>query len=128
MLIPNYLAITTEQYNQIVTTDPDTAVGLVLEWLEESIGTKNLTDIDNAFIDLSDELTDPTMREAVGGNSLIAQDPPLFLASAEEVQSYSSALESYNTDNLECEDAFFTLADFYAHAATNNKAVAVLYN
>ncbi|SES34266.1 hypothetical protein [Corynebacterium cystitidis] len=127
MIIPNYIPITAEQYDQLTTSDPDDAVGLVFVWMEEQANGPG-TDIDKDADDLAAGLNEETTASAVSGKTLLCQDPPLLVATPEETPAMAQALASASVKDEELATSLETLADFYASTAAQGHAVAIIYN
>lgn len=126
MIIPMYIPITMKQYEQLRRLDADDASDLAMEWMEEET-TGEVVDIDKQAEELAGALTDPVAVEAVNGAVLLCDDPALLVADAEKVAAMAAAMAESSVDD-DLEDALDTLAEFYATAAENDHAVAVLYN
>lgn len=126
MVIPNYLPITNDQYEQLTSTDEDTAVDLAMDWMEEET-TGPGTDIDKTADDLATALTTPEAKQAVTGHTLLCEDPALYVASPQQTAVLAQALANSTVDE-DAQADLDTLTDFYATAVTNNHATAILYN
>ncbi|WP_342319127.1 DUF1877 family protein [Corynebacterium mayonis] len=134
MIIPNYLSITKEQYEELLRLDPDDAWDLAGEWVEaEVLGKPNavtVVDIDKRYVALAEALSNPLAVEAVNGSVGLGDvDDSLFVADPTKVAAMAKALaESTIDDDDDFIDEMETLTEFYTAAAENGHAVAVLYN
>ena len=124
MVIPNYLPITNDQYEQLTSTDEDTAVDLAMDWMEEET-TGPGTDIDKTADDLATALTTPEAKQAVTGHTLLCEDPALYVASPQQTAVLAQALANSTVDE-DAQADLDTLTDFYATAVTTNHATAML--
>ena len=125
MLIPNYIAISNDQLNELNGVDEDTASDLAMDWMEEE--NLPVTDIDKFADDLAGELDDTTAQKAVNGATELCEDPPLFLATPAEVKDMAIALTNSKVSD-DVADELDTLTEFYTEAANNGHGVLVLFN